>query len=83
MIFNQGNSFSNYPDFKTSDKFGGLPLACYSVNTSKKENRTICEQYHVSQKQRIIGCYEGLTLKNVHTDEPHQSSKISNKKQSP
>jgi hypothetical protein len=83
MMFNQVNLFINDSDFKTSDIFGGLPLACYLGNASKKENRAICEQRRTSQTQRIIRYYEGLELKNVYTDEPHQTSKISNKKQSP
>jgi hypothetical protein len=83
MIFNEPNSLSVNPVFKNSDKSGGLPLACYSVNTSKKEKCARCEQCGTWKKQKTIRCYEGVTLKNGHSDEPYQSSMISNKKQSP
>jgi len=83
MMVNQLNSLSISSAFKNSDKSGRLSLACYPVNASKKEKRTLYAQYCASQRQKIIRCYEGITLKNMHTDEPPQSSKISNKKQSP
>lgn len=83
MIFNQPHSLGTHAVFKNSDKFRGLPLACYLVNASKKEKSILYEQCCTSQRHGIIRCCEGFTLKNVHTDEPHQSFKISNKKQSP
>ena len=83
MIFNQTNSLSNNPAFKNSDKSGGIPLACYSVNTSKRWKCIILALDRASQRYKIIRRYEGVAFKNVHTDVPHLSSKISNKKQSP
>jgi hypothetical protein len=83
MIFNEPNLLSINLVFKNSDESGGIPFACYSVNMSKKEKCAIYELYGMSQRQKIIRCYEGVTLKNGHTDEPYQSSMISNKKQSP
>lgn len=83
MIFNQPNSLRTHSVFKNSDKSGGLPHACYSVNALEKEKCAPFEQFLASQGQRIIRSYEGYTPRNVHIDGPHQSSKISNKKQSP
>lgn len=83
MIFNRMNSLKNSIIFKNSDKSGGIPLACYSEKTSKRWMCIILVQIRASKRHKIIRYYEGITLKNVRTDVPHLSSKISNKKQSP
>ena len=83
MIFNEPNWLSVNLVFKNADKFGGIPLACYSVNVSKRWECIILAQDRESQRHKIIRRYEVVAFKNVHTDVPHLSSKISNKKQSP
>ena len=83
MIFNEPNSLSINPVFKNSDKSGRIPLACYSVNASKRWECIILAQDRASQRHKIIRRYEGVAFKNVDTDIPYLSSKISNKKQSP
>ncbi len=83
MIFNEPNSLSINPVFKNSDKSGRIPLACYSVNASKRWVCVILVHGRASKRHKIIRSYEGVTLKNVRTDAPHLPSKISNKEQSP
>lgn len=83
MIFNWMNSLNNSTVLKNSDKSGGIPLAYYSINASKRWKCIILAQDRASQRHKIIRRYEGVAFKNVHIDVPHLSSKISNKKQSP
>ena len=83
MIFNQTRLLNNKPDFKNSEKCGRIPLARYSVNTSKKEKTIILEQHYTSKRVKIVRCYDRVILKYIHIDDLYQSFKISNKKQSP
>ena len=81
MIFKQTNLLNHA--VKNSDKFGRILLACYSVDTSIKEKNATLERYCASKKLKIVRCYDRVILKYVHNDDSYQSSKISNKKQSP
>jgi len=81
MIFKQTKLLNHA--IKNSDKFRRILLACYSVNTSKKEKTVTLERYNTSKRLKIVRCYDRVTLKYVRTDDSYQSSKISNKKQSP
>ena len=83
MIFNRMNSLNNSTVLKNSDKSGGDPLACYSINASKTWRCIILVQDYALQRHKIIRRYKGFAFINVHTNVPLLLFKISNKKQSP
>ncbi len=64
------NLLNNSTVLENSDKSGGIPLACYLINASKRWRCIILAQDRASQRHKIIRRYEGVTFKNVHTDVP-------------
>ena len=83
MTFNQTSALNDNYILKNSDQSGRVPLACYSGNISKKGKCIMYAQFHTPQRHHTAQGYEGMTLKNMHTDDLYQLPKISNKKQSP
>ena len=83
MIINQPNVLNHHFVFKNSDNSRGILFACYLVNVLKKVKRLLFDQFYVIKRRKIIRYYEGITRKNMHTDQLHRLSKIKNKKQSP